>query len=176
VDVRGEEIAGQVKAVTVGLLAGLLRPILEGTVNYVNAPALAAERGITVAQVNREASSDYPNLISCQVTSTEETRLIAGSLLSRGRPRIVQIDGFPMDVQPAGDILIVSSRDVPGVMGRIGTILGNHGLNIAEWRLGRTAPGGMELSFLNMDSPVPDHVLREIAASDTVIGVRRVLL
>ncbi|MCC7352485.1 MAG: phosphoglycerate dehydrogenase [Anaerolineae bacterium] len=176
VDVRGEEIATQVKAITVALLKGLLEPILKETVNYVNAPALAAERGIAVAQVHGEESEDYPNLISCRVVSTQETRLVAGSLFSRARPRIVQIDEYPMDVQPVGNVLIIASRDVPGVMGRIGTILGNHDLNIAEWRLGRTAPGEMELSFINMDSPVPDDVIREIAASGTVMDVRQVAL
>ncbi len=176
VDVQGEEIANQVKAITVALLKGLLAPILKDTVNYVNAPALAAERGITVAQVHREESGDYPNLISCRVISTQEARLVEGSLFSRARPRIVRIDEYPMDVQPVGNILIISSRDVPGVMGRIGTILGNHNLNIAEWRLGRTAPGEWELSFINMDSPVPDEVIREIAASGTVRDVRQVVL
>jgi len=176
VDVRGEEIANQVKAITVALLKGLLEPILKETVNYVNAPTLAAERGITVAQVHREESEDYSNLISCRVISSLETHLVAGSLFSRARPRIVQIDEYPMDVQPVGNVLIITSRDVPGVIGRIGTILGSHGLNIAEWRLGRLVPGESVLSFVNMDSPVPDEVCREIAAASTVMDVRQVVL
>lgn len=176
VEVQGEELAGQAKAVTVALLKGLLAPVLQESVNYVNAPGLAADRGISVTQAQCEDSGDYPNLISCRVESTGETRVVAGSLFSRGRPRIVQIDDYPMDVQPAGNALLISSRDVPGVMGRIGTILGSHDINIAEWRLGRTAPGQMELSFINVDSPVPPEVTAELAASGMVVDIRQVVL
>jgi D-3-phosphoglycerate dehydrogenase len=165
-----------VKPMTVALLKGLLTPILKEQVNYVNAPRLAEERGISLAQVAARESSDYSNLLTCRIISSQEQRTIAGTLFSGNSPRIVRIDDYRMDGTPAGRILVMTSRDVPGVIGRVGTLLGEHNVNIAEWRLGRTAPGGMALSFINVDDPVSDDVMEKLRALPQVHDIRQVVL
>jgi D-3-phosphoglycerate dehydrogenase len=173
---EGEEMLGRVKALTVALLKGMLTPVLKERINYVNAPRLAEERGITVSQIPAREPSDYSNLLTCRISSTQEERTIAGTLFSGRAPRIVRIDDYLMDGTPEGRILVMTSRDVPGVIGKVGTLLGEHHINIAEWRLGRTAPGGMAKSFINVDDPVSDEVMEKLRALPQVMDIRQVVL
>ena len=177
VEYRGNDVAPHVKPLTVALLRGLLVPTLgRERVNYVNAPIIAAERGIVVSQALNISSSDYTNLVSCRVTAGDETHTIAGVLFNGMQPRVVQIDGFVIDAVPEGLMLVVSSHDVPGVIGHIGTLLGAHHVNIAEYRLGRTSPGHHALSVLNLDSPVPDAALKALRDLPEVIWVKQISL
>ena len=176
VEYVGGEVEKQVKPLTVALLKGLLTPILSDAVNYVNAPVLAAERGITVSQTRHAAADGYANEILCRVSTTQETRLIGGALFSHTQPRIVRVDEFPVDAVPLGWVLVMRSRDVPGVIGRVGTLLGERGVNIAEWRMGRNAPGQLAFTFMNLDTPAPDSVLAELQAIPTVFEVKQVRL
>jgi D-3-phosphoglycerate dehydrogenase len=179
IELRGPDVAGHAKALSVAVLKGLLTPMVGEQVNYINAPVLAAERGITVAQSDAWAGLDgldYPNLISCRVLGDQGERLIAGTLFSREQPRIVQMDGFRVDASPTGIVLVMLSHDVPGVIGRVGTLLGEHGINIAEWRLGRDAPGGTALSFINLDNPIPPDVMARLMELKDIISARVVRL
>jgi D-3-phosphoglycerate dehydrogenase len=88
----------------------------------------------------------------------------------------VQIDTLRIDAQPEGIVLVMENVDVPGVIGRVGTVLGAHAINIAEWRLGRTAPGAQALSFINLDTPAAPEVLAELARLEGVTRVRQVEL
>lgn len=176
VEFKGEAISDHVKPLTVALLKGLLDPVLEERVNYINAPHLARRRGITVSQTRGLNTPDYPNLISCRALWEDGQRVIAATLFHRNEPRIVQIDQYRMDARPAGHLLVVSSRDIPGVIGKLGTILGSHGINIAAWRYGRTAPGGDALSLLGIDSEATPDVIAELEAFEPVYEVKRVKL
>lgn len=176
VEYIGEQVETQVKPLTVALLKGLLTPILGEAVNYVNAPVLAAERGIAVTQTRGVTADDYANQIMCRVVTTQETRLVAGALFSQSQPRIVRIDDYPIDARPSGWAVVMQNRDVPGVIGHVGSLLGEHGVNIAEWRMGRNAPGELAFSFINVDSPVPDEVLAKLQAFAPVLEVRQVRL
>ncbi len=176
VEFRGEEVEAHVKPLTVALLKGLLAPILCDAVNYVNAPRLAEERGITVAQTRHPAAQDYSNVILCRVISTKETRLIGGALFLRTQPRIVLLDDYRIDGLPSGPALIMSNRDVPGVIGQVGTLLGQNGINIGEWRMGRTAPGEVEVSFINIDTPANEQVLAGLRALPNILNVQQVAL
>ncbi len=177
VEYRGADVAPHVKPLTVALLRGLLEPILGGEkVNYVNAPVIANERGIIVTQALNLTSSDYTNLVSCRVTTDQEERTIAGTLFDGAEPHIVQIDHFRIDAVPEGLVLVISSRDVPGVIGRVGTILGANYVNIAEYRLGRTKPGDRALSFINLDNPVPDYALKALHDLPEVVWVKQITL
>lgn len=177
VEYRGSDVAPHVKPLTVALLRGLLVPILGSErVNYVNAPVIAQERGIAVSQALNISSSDYSNLVSCRVTTGDETHTIAGVLFSGSQPRIVQIDGFVIDAVPEGLMLVVSSHDVPGVIGHIGTLLGAHHINIAEYRLGRTTPGDRALSVVNLDSPVPEEAMKALRDLPEVIWAKQISL
>jgi D-3-phosphoglycerate dehydrogenase len=176
VEFRGDEVEAHVKPLTVALLKGLLAPILSDAVNYVNAPRLAEERGITVAQTRHPAAQDYSNVILCRVISAKETRLIGGALFLRTQPRIVLLDDYRIDGLPSGPALIMSNRDVPGVIGQVGTLLGHNSINIGEWRMGRAAPGQMAVSFINIDTPANEQVLAELRALSQILDVRQVML
>jgi D-3-phosphoglycerate dehydrogenase len=176
VECQGEEVADHGKPLTVALLKGLLDPITDMPVNYISAPHLAQQRGISVSETQGLITLTYANLLSCRVVWDGGERLVSGSLLGHEFPRVVQIDTFHLDARPEGTILVMENIDVPGVIGRVGTLLGKHRINIAEWRLGRIAPGGRALSFLNLDSPVPPEVLAELMQMEGVTSLRQVTL
>ena len=113
-------------------------------------------------------SSDYANLISCRVTWAKGERVMSGSVFENRRGRVVQVSRYHLDAEPRGVILLMLSRDMPGVIGEVGTLLGHHGVNIAEWRLGRDERGGQALSFINLDSPPPELVIEELEKVEAV--------
>jgi D-3-phosphoglycerate dehydrogenase len=176
VEGQGEDVMDHCQALTVAMLKGLLDPVMDSPVNYVSAPHRAMQRGISVSETRGLLTSPYANLISCRVFWDGGERLVAGSLLGQEYPRVVQIDTFRMDARPEGVVVVMESLDVPGVIGRVGTILGTHQINIAEWRLGRTTPGDAALSFINLDAPAPPEVLQELESLDGVVSVRQVRL
>lgn len=178
VEVKGEGMAELVRPIAVALLTGLMRSLggAGETVNYINAPARAAERGLAVTQTRGLELVDYPNLLSCRVTWEGGSRLVAGTLFGGSEGRLVQIDHIRMDARPEGHVLVMFSRDVPGVIGVVGTLLGRHSVNIAEWRLGRDAPGGTALSFINLDDAAPPEALAALNALPQVIEARALRL
>jgi D-3-phosphoglycerate dehydrogenase len=173
VEARGPEAAPHAGPLSVAVLKGILSPILGAAdVNYVNAVHVASERGIEVSRSRRASAADYANLVGCQVRTDAGERGVAGTLFQT-HPRAVEIDGYHLDAPPVGTALLVWNRDVPGVIGRVGTILGNAGVNIAEWRLGRTAPGQTALAFINLDTPAPPDVLEDLKRIEGVRQVRQ---
>ncbi|UCC87058.1 MAG: ACT domain-containing protein, partial [Anaerolineales bacterium] len=176
VEFHGEEVSEHVKPLTVALLKGLLDPITDTPVNYISAPHLAMQRGISMSETRGLPIPNYANLLSCRVLWDAGERLVSGSLLGHEFPRVVQIDSFRIDAEPEGIILVMESMDVPGVIGRVGTLLGARNINIAEWRLGRIAPGGQALSFINLDSPASPEALSELLQLEGVTRVRQVSL
>lgn len=160
VEYRGEEAGGIVKPVTVALLKGILAPVLSDTVNYINAPVLAAERGIAVTQAKGLKTGDYASVVSVQATLEDgETITISGTLLDRREPHIVQINDYRLNFVPEGTLLIMGSFDQPGVIGRVGTLFADNGINIAIWQTGRATPGGHTLTVLTLDEPMPETLL-----------------
>jgi D-3-phosphoglycerate dehydrogenase / 2-oxoglutarate reductase len=133
-------------------------------VTEVNAPYLARQRGLRVVESKTPVWDAYTSLVGAELRTDAGTWQVAGTLFHRREPRIVQVDGFGMEARPEGWLLVSTNDDVPGVIGRIGTLFGAHGINIAGMQLGREAPGGRAVSILTLDGPVPDAVLREIRA------------
>jgi len=176
VEIKGDEISDHIKPVTVAILKGLLEPLLHKTVNYINAPHLVQRRGISVSQTSGLPTPDYPNLISCRVEWPGGNRTVAATLFNHDEPRLVQIDGYRVDVRPEGTILVTHSHDRPGFIGRVGTMLGEHNINIATWRTGRSAPGGLAISFISVDSDVPDHVLETVSQFDLIMKIEKIKL
>jgi D-3-phosphoglycerate dehydrogenase len=179
IEVQGEMISKLVRAVAAGLLKGVLSadPELEGTaINYINAPAIAAERGLTTTQAIGINGLDYPNLVACRAKWKGGHRLLAGVLFGGVEPRIVQVDQYRLEARPEGTVLIMQNRDVPGVIGSVGTLLSEYGVNIGEWRLGRDRPGGDAMSFINLDGNPPEAALQALAEIDAVTQVRVVHL
>ena len=169
IEAHGEAIEESVRAVATGTLAGLLSGFLPDSVNLVNAPALATEHGIAVAEAHGFGGRDYPNMISCRVAWQGGERTVSGVVFENREGRIVQVSHYRLDADPRGVILVMLSKDMPGVIGEVGTLLGVHNVNIAEWRLGRDQEGGQALSFINLDSPPDAGVIDELEAVPAVL-------
>ena len=150
------------KAITSVVLKGVLEPIAEG-INMVNAPAIAKERKIEVSEVKNEDAKDYSNLIRITVGDAS----VAGSVLGKGKPRLVEINEFPLEAAIGKTLLYVKNEDKPGLIGNVGTILGNNKINIANFHLGRSDTGAVAL--IEIDGELSDKVLAEIAKVPTVL-------
>ncbi len=139
-------------------LAGLLGPMIEGA-NMVNAPVLARERGIDVAEVVHDRPSEYQTLVRITVATGETTRSLSGTLFAGSRPRIVEIKGIRVEADFARHMLYVTNQDKPGFIGRFGATLAGAGINIATFHLGRSNQGGDAICMVSVDEAVPEEVL-----------------
>jgi len=137
---------------------------------------IAYEQGIQMSQASGLELVDYPNLISCRVHWAGGSRTMAGVIFAGGEPRLVQYDAFRIDAKPEGYVLVLENEDVPGVMGRVGALLGRHNVNIGEWRLARNQPGGHAVSFINVDSAVPAQVLDELRREPAIAQAKVIKL
>ncbi len=158
----GDMKSCELRPLTSTFLKGLLRPSLEDAVNYVNAPVVAKERGIKINTNQSEDVVDYANKIIVEIISEDSKHVISGTVFQNGEAHIVQIDEFELDIRPDGHLLLVPHKDQPKVVGPVGMILGEAGVNIAGLQLGRKELGGDSLMVLNIDNPVPEAVLKEL--------------
>ena len=148
--------------VTRSALAGLLAPILSYPVNMVNAPVLAASRGIQVTESHSGKLNEYNAMLTVIAHTPVGLRTICGAVFGQNDLRIVHIDGYRVDVVPQGWMIVTQHTDRPGIIGAIGTILGSKGINIAGMNVGRVAIGGHALMALMLDEPIDDELLKEI--------------
>jgi D-3-phosphoglycerate dehydrogenase len=151
------------KALTSAAIAGLLRPMLQD-VNVVSAPVIAAERGIVIEETTRAAATDFDNLITVSLTTERQTRFVSGTVFADGRPRIVNIRGIRMDAEFGASMIYITNVDRPGFIGRFASTLGDAGINIATFHLGRDKPGGNAISLIEIDGELPPHVLKAMRA------------
>lgn len=165
-----------VSPITLAVLKGILNPVMESGVNYVNAPIIARERGIRVVESKSSRASDFASYIKVLARNGNSETEIEGALFGTNNPRIVRLNGFYFEAVPEGHILISYNRDVPGVVGALGSLLGNNGINIAGLELGREKVGGKAISFIHVDEPVPKHVLEQLRALPHVISAQVVKL
>jgi len=155
-------------ALTQAVLAGLLKPAL-AQVNMVNAPVVAKERGIKVAEIKRDRAGIYESYVKIVVVLADgTTRRVAGTVFSDGRPRLIQIRDINMDAEFASHMLYVINEDKPGMIGRLGTLLGEAKVNIANFNLGRAAPGADAIALVQVDGGVSETVLKDIRALPSV--------
>jgi D-3-phosphoglycerate dehydrogenase len=176
VEFRGDAADLNTEPVTIAALKGLLTPILEETVNFVNAPFIAKERGIEVKETKSAESGDYQSMIVLRIKSGGKERTFTGTLFSRKNPRIIQVDGFPVEIIPEGTMLLMFNNDKPGVIGNIGNFLGEHGINIARMHFGREAAGGTAISVVSIDTPVTQEQIAAIKKLPNILSVRQVFL
>jgi D-3-phosphoglycerate dehydrogenase len=161
---------------TATIMKGMLTPILQDTVNFVNSLVMAKERGITIIESKTAEVQDFASLILVEVETDKTVSSILGTLFTKIDPRIVKINDFYVDVVPEGNMLMVFNKDVPGIIGHIGTILGNNKINIASVSFGREEKGGRAISVWNVDSNVSKKVLDEIKESKNVYDLKLVKL
>jgi len=157
------------------VLVGILRSTLGAArVNFVNAAWLAKGRGITVTQATREAHADGGDRVEVRIRARDTVTWVAGTLLGQRHPRLVHIGDYRFDVEPRGALVVLRNRDVPGVIGRVGTLLGAAGINIGEYHQSRLAAGGEALAVLNVDAPLAPAVVADLRALPGVTDVRQV--
>lgn len=161
---------------TVSIMKGMLTPILQETVNFVNSLVIAKERGITVVESKTAEIQDFASLIVVEVETDKAKSLLAGTLFTKGDPRLVKINEFWVDCAPEGNMLVVFNKDVPGIIGEIGTIFGKNKINIASVSFGRDVKGGNAVSVWNVDSDVSDKMLEEIRKAKNIQEVKLVKL
>ncbi len=174
----GEVTSYSLAPLTIALLKGLLAPVCGETVNYVNAQTLAKERGITVNENRTTQAEDFSNYIQLTVDHNEEPVEMMGSVFGNKHCRIVRINDFFVDVEPFGTHIFIKNEDQPGVVGKVGTILGKHKINIAELSLGRVTRGKkvFAMTIIKTDNDVPQPVVREIQKFPPIIDVKIVSL
>ena len=151
------------KALTSAALSGLLKPML-GLVNVVSAPIIAKERGMVIEEMTREGAGDYESLITITVTTEKQSRHVSGTIFADGRPRIVNIKGIRMDAEFAPSMIYITNLDKPGFIGKFSSTLGEAGINIATFHVGREAPGANAVALIEIDGELPPDVLKKVQA------------
>ncbi|MCU1497462.1 MAG: serA [Acidimicrobiales bacterium] len=168
IECSGELAGYDTRILTLSVLKGLFSAVTDEPVSYVNAPQLAKEHGIEVRDTSTSSSVDWINLVSISGGGHQ----VAGTLVGlRAEPRLVQIDGHTVDIPPSTNLLIVNNDDRPGVIGRVGTILGDAQVNIADMDVGRSAGRGAALMVIATSEPVPAEVAEALAAADGITSV-----
>ncbi|MEN6468780.1 MAG: phosphoglycerate dehydrogenase [Smithella sp.] len=172
VEYSGEMINHNVASITISLIKGLLESILHEAVNYINAPIIARERGIRIVEVKNSETKDFNNMIAVTIKTSKEISRTAGAVFGKNDLRIVQVNDFSVEIVPEGYLLAVSNDDQPGVIGNLGTTLGNNKVNIARLHLSRDAQAKKALVILNTDSAVGTDVLEILRKLPHVLSVK----
>lgn len=178
-ELAGEIVDFDAAPVTRSFLAGLLRDV-SARVNLVNAFLIAEERGIAVTTAYLRTGSDSAPAIQSRVITNSGEQTLSGTVFGYGTKaregRITEINGFHIEATPHGHMLVMRNRDVPGVIGRVGTILGQRGVNISHFHLGRREPGGEAMSVIEVDAGLPKGTLDELRSFEHVISAREIEL
>ena len=167
---------------TRAVLKGLLDPILPGSVNYVNAPALAAARGIKITESHTPVTGEGQGCVltvrkrGVKTATSNGEREICGTVFSKDNIRILYIDGYRVDIRPSGPMLITQHTDKPGIIGKVGTLLGDNGFNIAGMHVGRESEGQGAVMVLKLDAALPDSLMEQIRLIDGMETARLVQL
>jgi D-3-phosphoglycerate dehydrogenase len=172
IEYTGHAAALNVKPLTAIALTALLRPQL-ASVNMVNVPVICKERNITINETRSTEETDYQTLIRLTVTSGNKRRSVAGTLFSGDKPRIVEIEDISMDAELGPHMLFVRNQDKPGFIGNLGRTLGEAGINIATFHLGRKAAGQDAICLVQVDQPLDEAVLAHVCALPNVVQVRQ---
>ncbi|MBM3507484.1 MAG: phosphoglycerate dehydrogenase [Alphaproteobacteria bacterium] len=161
IEFQGHVAALNTRPLAAVVLEGLLGPLMS-SVNMVNAPVVARERGIEIIESTNEKAGDYTSLIRITVDAEGRTRTVAGTLFANQKPRVVEIDGIAVEAELAPHMLFLTNEDKPGFIGRLGTALGNASVNIATFHLGRNKAGGDAIALIEIDDVVPEQVLTSL--------------
>ncbi|MBC7159797.1 MAG: phosphoglycerate dehydrogenase, partial [Porphyrobacter sp.] len=169
ISIETEGAAAQLnqKPIVGAVLAGLMKRYSQ-SVNMVNAPFLARERGIEVREIRNEREGVYATLVRVTVSTSQGDRSVAGTLFGNGAPRLVEIFGIGIEADLDGHMLYIVNQDAPGFIGRIGSLLGQSGINIGTFHLGRRQAGGEAVLLLSVDQPIPPEVIDSAGALEGV--------
>lgn len=176
IEYKGDAADIDTAPVTIAALKGFLTPILEETVNFVNAPLIARERGIEIKEIKSTDQGDYQSMIALRINAKKKTSYFAGTLYGKKDPRIVFVDSFKVEIIPTGELLFMYNNDKPGVIGNIGSLLGKNKINIARMHFGRETPGGTAISVVSIDSPASPALLKKIKELPNILSVKQIRL
>ena len=157
----GEASTMNLEALNCSLIAGIMKSI-SPEVNMVSAPVIARERGVQISTTRQEQSGAFEGYIKVTVVTTERERSIAGTVFSDGKPRFIQIKGINIDAEVGEHMLYTTNEDVPGIIGKLGTLLGDHKVNLANFTLGRSAQGGEAIAISYLDEALDDGVVKAL--------------
>ncbi len=172
IEYEGQVAGLNCRPLTQSILTGLLRPMLE-SVNMVNAPVIARERNIDVAEIKHERDCDFQTLIRVSVTTERGDRAVAGTLFGGHRPRLVEIKGIEIEAELAAHMLYITNEDKPGFIGALGMALGEAGVNIATFHLGRAERGGDAIALLELDAALEPSVIETLKALPSIKQVQQ---
>jgi len=176
IEYSGEVANYDLAPLTVSILKGILESALDEMVNYVNAPLLARVIGFKVIEVKTSNTEGFTSLITLRIKNKEGRHSIAGTIFGKDDPRIVRVDTFITESIPAGNILFMRNYDKPGVIGNIGRTLGKNFINIAKMHLSRQETGGIAISLIHVDEPVPTIILKKLMKLPHIISVQHIAL
>jgi D-3-phosphoglycerate dehydrogenase len=162
IEYEGQVASLNTKPLTALVLAGFLKPSMEG-VNIVSAPARAKERGITIAETKRDKAIDYQTVVRVTVKGAGGTFTVAGTVFGGEHPRVIDINGVPTEAGLNKEMLYVLNLDKPGLIGAVGTLLGNSNINISDFNLGRIPGKDRAIALISVDGTVPQKIIDEIA-------------
>ncbi|MEE2661588.1 MAG: phosphoglycerate dehydrogenase [Pseudomonadota bacterium] len=171
IEYEGHAAELNTRPLSAALVEGLLSPLLSG-VNMINAPILAKERGIEVSEVRHERYCEYQTLIRLGITTENQTRTVAGTLFGEDKPRITEINGIKLEAELGQDMIYIVNKDRPGFIGRLGTALGDAGVNIATFQLGRVSPGSDALALIQVDGDLSEQLLIHLRELPDVVQAR----
>jgi len=172
INYSGEINQYDLSPLTMSLVKGMLSPIMKETVNFINATSLAKERGIKIKESKSSKEEEFVNAIKLEIKTDKGTRSVTGTLSSNKQPRIVKIDEYYVEAAPVGEMIMIQNWDKPGIIGNLGTLLGQHKINIATMTFGREKPGGKAISLLNVDAPVSAEVVEKIKKTENILAVK----
>jgi D-3-phosphoglycerate dehydrogenase len=170
IEYSGELADMNTSPITVAFLKGLFTPIMQEAVNYVNAPVIAKERGIRVVESKTGQSDDFVNILTITVKSSEGENVLVGTVFGKKEPRLVRLNNFRLEALPAGPMLLVYNKDIPGVIGDLGTTLGKAGVNISRMTVGREEAMEQNVIFLNTNIPISKELLTEVQGLSHIDG------
>ena len=176
VEYHGDAATINTAPVTIAAIKGYLDPILLETVNFVNAPLIAKERGIELKEVKSSEAGDYFSMIALRIKSKDKESYVVGTLFSKKDPRIILIDSFKVEIVPDGVMLLIYNNDKPGVIGNLGNTLGKNNINIARMHFGRESAGGMAISVVSVDSAPSSELMEEIKKLPNILSVHQICL
>ena len=170
IEYQGHVAELNTRPLTAVVLKGLLTPLLElASVNMVNAPVIARERNIDVTEIKQERATDYQTLIRLTIETEKRKRSFSGTLFGGDKPRIVDVNGISIEAELGPNILYVHNKDKPGFIGNLGRTLGDAGVNIATFHLGRAKAGADAIALVNVDQPVTDEIIKKVRAIPHVV-------
>lgn len=173
VDYKGELAEMSNKALTTAVIKGILSPALKDTVNYVNAQTVAKDRGISISETNSTEEINYKSVITVKASfDNEEEKIVSGTIVSDSEERIINVDNFHINFIPKGILLATQNIDKPGMVGKVGTLLGQNNVNIARMDLGRDSKEQKAMMMINIDESISDELIQELREMEGILDTR----